>query len=440
MAFLLHGVHVPHKKGTAGMSPVVMGAPATVSIPMNMHIGKPATPVVKSGDEVCVGTLIGKQNGYVSSNIYSSVSGTVKEVCEKIQTEGKKISVIVIESDGFQTIDSNIKAPVVTNREELLDAMAKSGIVGLGGAGFPTHVKFAAEPEKIEELIINGAECEPYITSDTVTMTERVDAMAYALNVLEKILGIKKVIIGIENNKKTAIAKMKELAAKDDCVTVKVLPAIYPQGGEKVLIYHTTGKVVEKGKLPIDAGCIVCNCTTLAAIGEYLKTGMPLVKKCITVDGNAVKEPKNIIAPVGTSVRDVFEFCGGFKETPGKVLYGGPMMGIAVSDFTVPVLKNTNAIIALSEKEAKPKKETACIRCGACQNNCPFGINAAEIAKANKDKEFDALAALGTDTCMQCGCCSFVCPAARPLVQNVRLAKTALAVYRASKKDEESKK
>lgn len=439
MAFLLHGVHVPHKKRTAAMSPLVMDVPGVVSIPMNMHIGKPATPVVKAGDAVCVGTLIGEQNGYVSSSVYSSVSGMVKEVCEKVQTDGRKAVVVAIESDGLQTVDPAIKPPVVKNREEFIDAIAKSGIVGLGGAGFPTHVKFAADPEKIEELIINGAECEPYITSDTVTMTERSDDMAYALKVLEEILGIKKVIIGIENNKKTAIAKMKELATKDDCVTVKVLPSLYPQGGEKVLIYHTTGKVVETGKLPIDVGCIVCNCTTLASIGEYLKTGMPLVKKCITVDGNAIKEPKNIIAPIGASVEAVFEFCGGFKEPPGKVLYGGPMMGITVSDLTAPVIKNTNAIIAMSEKETKYPKETACIRCGACVNNCPFGINAAGILQAHKHKDFEALTVLGTDTCMLCGCCSYVCPAARPLVQNMRLAKTALATYRASKKEEEGK-
>lgn len=440
MAFLLHGVRVPHKKGTAEMLPLVMSVPDIVSIPMNMHIGKPATPVVKAGDAVCVGTLIGEQGGYVSAPIYSSVSGTVKEVCEKVQSDGRKATVVVIESDGLQTVDADIKAPDVANREQLLDAIAKSGIVGLGGAGFPTHVKFAAEPEKIEVLIINGAECEPYITSDTVTMIQRSDDMEYALKVLEEILGIKKIIIGIENNKKAAIRKMKELAAKDTCVTVKVLPSLYPQGGEKVLIYHTTGKIVETGKLPIDAGCIVCNCTTLAAIGEYLKTGMPLVKKCITIDGSAVKEPKNIIAPIGASVEDVFEFCGGLKEFPAKILYGGPMMGISVSDFTAPVIKNTNAIIAMTEKEAEYPKETACIRCGACVNNCPFGINAAEIVRAHKNKDFDALTALGTDTCMLCGCCSYVCPAARPLVQNMRLAKTALGAYRTSKKEEEGKK
>ncbi len=440
MAFSLHGVHVPHKKGTAGMLPVVMSTPKVVSIPMNMHIGKPATPIVKVGDTVCVGSLIGEQSGFVSAAIYSSVSGTVKEVCERVQSDGRKAAVVVIESDGLQTADPEIKAPVVKTREDLIDAIAKSGIVGLGGAGFPTHVKFAADPEKIEELIINGAECEPYITSDTLTMTERSDDMAYALKVLEEILSIKKVIIGIENNKKEAISKMKELAAKDECVTVKVLPPIYPQGGEKVLIYHTTGKVVETGKLPIDVGCIVCNCTTLACIGEYLKTGMPLVKKCITVDGKAVKEPKNIIAPVGASIEDVFEFCGGLKENPVKVLYGGPMMGISVSDFTAPVLKNTNAIIAMSEKEAKYPKETACIRCGACVNNCPFGINTAEVVHAHNNKDFDAVAARGVDTCMLCGCCSYICPAARPLVQNMRLAKTALAVHRASKKEEEDKK
>ncbi len=438
MAFLLHGVKAPHKKNTDGMTPVLMPAPTLVTIPMTMHIGKPAKPVVNAGDAVFVGTLIGEQSGFVSSPIYSSVSGTVKEVGEKLLANGAKGTVVVIESDGKQTIDSDVKPPVVTNREELLDAIAKSGIVGLGGAGFPSHVKFAADPEKIEELIINGAECEPYITSDSVTMTERADDMAYAIGKLKEILGIKKIIIGIENNKKDAIVKMKELSSNDDCVKVQVLPSLYPQGGEKVIVYHTTGKVIPTGKLPIDVGCIVCNCTTLASIGNYLKTGMPLNRKCITIDGGAIKEPKNIIAPIGASIGDVFEFCGGFKEEPAKVLYGGPMMGIAVSDLGAPVIKNTNALIAMNKKEATPIKETACIRCGMCYNSCPFGINAAAISEAYKKKDYSAMEKLGTDTCMQCGCCSFVCPAARPLVQNIRLAKTALTSFKAAKKEKEA--
>ncbi len=439
MAFLLKGVLVPHRKNTAGMSPVTMPVPDTVCIPMAMHIGKSADVVVKEGDSVKVGTLIGEQAGFVSSPIYSSVSGTVKSVTTIVLSDGRDGDAVVIETDGEQTIDENIKPPVVTNRDELLDAIAKSGVVGLGGAGFPAHVKFSADPEKIEVLIINGAECEPYITSDSSTMTERVDDIAYALSVLEEILGIKKVVIGIENNKKAAILKMKELASKDSCVSVKVLPSVYPQGGEKVLVYHTTGKVIKTGKLPIDEGCIVCNCTTLAAIGNYLKTGLPLVKKCVTVDGSAVAEPKNVIVPIGTSMEDVFEFCGGFKDEPSKVLYGGPMMGIAVSDLTAPILKNTNAIVALLEKDARLPEETACIRCGACINHCPFGINPAIVCKDYASKDAQAMIEHGVDTCMLCGSCSFICPAKRPLTQTMKLSKAAVGAYRAALKEKEGK-
>lgn len=440
MAFSLHGVHVPHRKNTADMSAVRMAVPAKVTIPMSMHIGAPATPVVKAGDHVDVGTLIGQQNGMISSPVYSSVSGTVKSVDEIVLSGGQKGTAVVIETDGQQSADPAVTAPVVTNRDELIGAIRDSGIVGLGGAGFPTYVKFNVEPERIEALIINGAECEPYITSDSLTMVERADDMTHALKVLEDILGIKRVIIGIENNKKAAIQRMKELAEKDSCVEVKVLPALYPQGGEKVLVYHTTGRVVETGKLPIDAGCVVCNCTTLAVIGQYLQTGMPLVEKCITVDGSAVKEPKNVIVPIGASMEDVFEFCGGFKAEPAKVLYGGPMMGIAVPDLTVPVLKNTNAIIALDQKEAVPAKMTTCIRCGSCYNHCPFNINPAAIARAYEQKDYEGMIKAGVDTCMECGCCSFICPAGRPLVQTNKLAKAVLREYRAAKKEKEGEK
>jgi electron transport complex protein RnfC len=243
---------------------------------------------------------------------------------------------------------------------------------------------------------------------------------------MEKYLGVKKVILGIEKNKAKAIECMRKLEEKDPCFKVCVLDDKYPQGGEKVLIYHTTGKTVPAGKLPIDVGCIVCNSTTMATIGQYLKTGMPLVEKCVTVDGSAVQNPQNVIVPIGTPLRDVFEFCGGFKAEPGKVLYGGPMMGIAVPNLDVPILKNTNALVALDEKEAAPAKTTACIRCGACANHCPFKLNPAAIAKAYKNDDMETLAELRVDICMECGCCSFICPANRPLVQTNKLAKAAL--------------
>ena len=406
-----------------------MPAPKTVTIPMSMHIGAPAKPCVKVGDPVKVGTLIVEAGGFVSAPIYASVSGKVTKITDQLLSSGATTPAVVIESDGEMTPDESVTPPAVDSREALLEAIKQSGVVGLGGAGFPTHVKFNVEPSRIEYLIINGAECEPYVTSDTRTMLDRVEDMMTALRAMGKYFGIKNVVIGIESNKKDAITSMRMMAAALRNylnVTVKSLPAVYPQGGEKVLIYHTTGRVVPVGKLPIDVGCVVINCTTLAAIGAYLKTGMPLVEKCVTVDGGAVKEPKNVIVPIGTSMSEVFDFCGGLNGTPNKVVYGGPMMGIAVPDTSAPILKNTNAILALTEKEVKLPATTAFIRCGSCTNTCPFGINPAAIARAYGKRDAAALEELGLTACMECGCCSFVCPANRPLVQTNKLAKVFL--------------
>jgi electron transport complex protein RnfC len=328
--------------------------------------------------------------------------------------------------------DPKIKKPIIRSKKTLINAARNCGLVGLGGAGFPTHIKLKLKDEtKIDTLIINGAECEPYITSDSLTMTDRADDMEYAISIIKKHFDIGKIIIGIEKNKKRAIATMQAMAKRIEGCSVCVLPEVYPQGGEKVLVYHTTKKVIPAGKLPLDVGCIVCNCTTLAAIGTYLKTGMPLVEKCITVDGGAVKNPQNVIVPIGTSMAEVFDFCGGFVTAPEKVLYGGPMMGITVPDLNAPVLKNTNAILALTPKEAKLPKTTACIRCGSCTNTCPFGLAPASILLAYKKKDTELLEKLSVETCMECGCCSFVCPANRPLVQTNKLAKALLKETRA---------
>ena len=434
MAFSLRGLHVPHRKNTAHMEAVRMPVPATVTIPVSQHIGAPAKPVVKVGDKVFVGTLIAEQNGYISAPVHSSVSGTVKKIEDITLSSGGAAPAIVIESDGLMSADENITPPTVNSREELVEAIKACGLVGLGGAGFPTYVKFSADPDKIEELIINGAECEPYITSDTRTMIDRVDDIRFGLENLIRHLGIKKVIICIEDNKREAIASMQKMTADMDGVTVKVLKSKYPQGGEKVMIYHATGKVVPGGKLPIDVGSIVCNCTTLAEIGRYLKTGMPLVEKCVTVDGACVNEPKNVIAPIGASIEDVFAFCGGFGRDPYKVLYGGPMMGIAVPDLTAPILKNTNAIIALDSKEGRLPKVTPCLRCGSCTNTCPFGLNPAAIADALRLGDVELLRKLRVDLCMECGCCAYYCPANRPLVQNNKLGKTLLREAAAKEK------
>lgn len=433
MARYLKGIHVPHRKNTATKPVARIDAPQTVTIPMVMHIGRPAIPTVKVGDLVKVGTKIGEADGAVSANIHASVSGKVTGIADYLLSNGATVPAVVIESDGEMSADETLVAPTVSDRQSLIAAIKDSGIVGLGGAGFPTHVKFDVDPARIEYLIINGAECEPYVTSDAVTMLTRGDDMAYALQVLARCMGIDKVIIGIEDNKKAAIGAMRAMsAAVTDCtVQVKALPSVYPQGGEKVLVYHTTGRVIPMGKLPIDVGCVVINCTTLASLGAYLRTGMPLVEKCVTVDGGAVEQPQNLLVPIGTSIETLFAFCGGFKEQPSKLVYGGPMMGITVPNVDAPVLKNTNAVLALTEKEAKLPKTTACIRCGACINVCPFSLAPAAISRAYDSRNADELIELAVDACMECGCCSYVCPANRPLVQKNKLAKQFLKEQRA---------
>lgn len=429
MAFSLKGIKVPHRKNTAGTPADRMVTDKTVTLPTVMHIGKPSVPVVKAGDDVNVGTLVAKAADGLSSPIYSSVSGKVVGIIDVLISNGTKVPAISIDSDGEMTPDENITPPVIDNKDSLIEAIKASGVVGLGGAGFPTYAKFATD-KKIEYLVVNGAECEPYITSDTYTMLNRADDIAYAIDALVKYCNIEKVVIGVEKNKPEAIKKMQEIASKGSNISVCTLPSRYPQGGEKVLVYSTTGRIIGAGKLPIDVGCVVSNCTTLATLGSFFKTGMPLVEKCITVDGSAVKAPRNVIVPIGVSVGDVFDFCGGFSSEPGKVLYGGPMMGISIPNLNQPVLKQTNALIAFNEKDSVLRKETPCIQCGTCLRNCPMGISATEVIRAYSKGEYDRLEKLGSNLCMECGSCAFNCPANRPLVQMHKLAKSALREWK----------
>ena len=418
-----------------------MPVPATVTIPMSMHIGAPAEPVVKVGDTVKVGQLIARTGGFVSSPVYSSVSGKVKKVDDMLMSSGRFMKAITVETDGEQAVYEDIKAPEVTDFQSFVDAVRDSGVVGLGGAGFPTAVKLAVKDlSQIEAVIINGAECEPYVTSDTRTMLDEVPWMEKGIKLLQKYLQVKRVVIGIEKNKPRCIEVLKGMAANLQGVEVMALPPLYPQGGEKVLIYNTTGKIVPEGKLPLDAGAIVMNCTTLAAIAKYIETGMPLVEKVVTVDGSAVKEPKNIIAPIGASMQSLFDFCGGFKSEARKVLYGGPMMGIAVPNTDFPVMKNTNAILAFDEKDATLPEPTACIRCGSCIDACPLNLMPAAIEAAYNKRNVDKLRELHATLCMECGCCSFVCPAKRMLVQTNKLAKGLIAADNAAKKAEADRK
>lgn len=430
----LHGIKVPHKKNTANCIPVRLSVPETVRIPMSMHIGKPAKVAVKRGDTVKVGQLIGEADGFISAPVHSSVSGTVAKIEEMTLSNGAKGQCVVIDTDGEQAVFEGVKPPVVTDLQSFTEAVRQSGAVGLGGAGFPTFVKLSVKDlSKLDAVVINAAECEPYITSDTRTMLDKSGDIMRGIEAVKKYLHPNRFIIGIEKNKPEAIKKMQELASQSEGVEVKVLPSSYPQGGEKVLVFNTVGKIIPKGGLPLDVGVIVINVTTLAFIGNYLKTGMPLVNKCVTVDGSAVKEPKNVIAPIGMSIADVLEQSGGTKSEVAKALYGGPMMGLAVPSLDSPILKNTNAITAMDIKEATPPKTTPCIRCGACLNHCPLRLDPREIARAYKLGSVEDLQTLHVDLCMECGCCSYICPAHRPLVQTNKLAKALLRVNQAKK-------
>ncbi len=437
---ILHGAHVPHRKNTAECVPTRMPVPAVVTIPMSMNIGKPANPVVKSGDEVKVGQLIAEAGGFVSSPVYSGVSGKVKKIDQMLLFHGATCQSIVIETDGAQTVYEGIRAPEVTDLQSFVNAVRDSGVVGLGGAGFPTAVKLNVEAEKVEYICINGAECEPYITADTRTMLDDSALLVDGIRLLKTYYPNAKIIIGIENNKPKCVSVLKELTAALENVEVNALPALYPQGGEKVLIHNTTGRIVPEGKLPIDVGCIVMNTSTLVSITRYIQTGMPLVEKYVTVDGSAIKNPMNVIVPIGTSVSDVVEFTGGFKCEPKKIILGGPMMGVSVPDVNQVVVKNTGAILCFAEADAVLPKPSACIRCGRCVDACPLNLMPTAIEQAFEKKDGEMLKKLKVNLCMECGCCAFVCPAKHRLVETNKLAKGVLNAYNAAQKAEADRK
>lgn len=423
----LNAIHVSHEKHTAGCATEVMAIPPTVSISMSQHIGAPCNPLVAKGDYVKVGQIIGDTDAFVSAPIHSSVSGTVKEISTVRSIAGGEDKVIVIETDGKQEEVEGIEPPVIESREDFVKAVKESGLVGLGGASFPTHIKLNPKNlDEVDTLIVNGAECEPFITSDHRLMLEDTEDIIDGSLAVMKYLEIKHGYIGVEENKPDAIAKLREVIQEKGCadkLEVFVLRARYPQGAERVLAHEVAGKTLNAGMLPADVGICLSNVSTIAFIGKYLRTGMPLVSKRLTVDGNAVNNPGNIIVPIGAKVGDIIEATGGYKCDPSKILLGGPMMGRAIFSDEIPVVKANNAILAFDGKQALIPEETGCIKCGACTRACPFDLLPVIFTEAWENKNAERLEQFKVMQCMECGSCSFVCPAKRPLSFNNKMAK-----------------
>ena len=423
----LNSIHVSHEKHTAACATEIMAIPETVCISMSQHIGAPCKPLVAKGDAVKVGQVIGDTDAFVSAPIHSSVSGTVKDIITMRNVMGGKDQMVVIEADGKQEGWEEIKPPVINDMKDFIAAIRTSGLVGLGGASFPTHIKLNPKNlEEVDTVIVNAAECEPFITSDHRLMLENTQYIIDGILAVMKYLDIKKAYIGVEENKPDAIEKLnaviKENGHAND-IEVKVLRARYPQGAERVMIYEITGKTMKAGELPAQYGIVLSNVTTFAFIGQYLKTGRPLTTKRITVDGNAINEPKNIIVPIGTRLADVAAACGGYKAEPKKIIMGGPMMGRAVYSDEFPLVKNNNAILFFDGPQALIPEETACIKCGMCTRACPFDLLPVSMVQAYEDKDADKLNQLQVMQCMECGSCSYACPARRPLSFTHKMAK-----------------
>ncbi|MCL2380920.1 MAG: RnfABCDGE type electron transport complex subunit C [Treponema sp.] len=420
------GVSIPRLNSTIGFAPETLPVPQEVRLPMSMHSGIPANPVVNVGDTVKVGQVIGEAAGDVSSPVHASVSGTIKSIEHIDGLTGEKAVTVTIASDGNQTLWEGIAPPTVTNLAEFLEAVKNSGVVGLGGAGYPTaHKLTLAGRGKLDYILVNCLESQPYITSYTRTMLDDAEYVWEGVKLLKQYLAPKHVFICIENNKPEAIKIMQGFCAGTDGVELRTLAPRYPQG-QNVLAYNVAGRIVPEGGEFSDVGCVVINCATVAVIAKYIKKGTPLVSKCVTVAGPAVKQPKNVIAPVGTPVRELFDYCGGLKDDVKKIVLGGPITGLAVPNTDVPIGKYTSAALAFSGKSAETPAASACIKCGRCVKTCPMRLIPPNIEYAFDLKRPELLRKFKANMCVECSCCGYVCPSKRPLAQVMTLAKNIL--------------
>ncbi|WP_320018034.1 electron transport complex subunit RsxC [Labilibaculum manganireducens] len=438
--FSLGGIHPAENKLSASSAIQVLPIPETVSIPISQHIGAPATPVVKKNDEVKVGQLIAKSSGFVSANIHSSVSGTVFKVDDIMDASGFRRTSIIIKVDGdewMETIDrsEDLVKEISAGKEEIIKKIAEAGIVGLGGATFPAHVKLSVPPGKTAEvLIINAVECEPYLTSDHRVMLEKGDEVLVGTQILMKALGVDRAIVGIENNKPDAIAHLTKLAGNYKGIEICPLKTQYPQGGEKQLISATIKREIPSGALPIEVGAVVQNVGTALAVYEAVQKNKPLFERVATITGKSLKNPSNWKFRIGTPVKDLIDAAGGLPEDTGKIVGGGPMMGKALTTVDVPLTKGSSGLLLLPREEAVRKESKPCIRCGKCVSVCPMGLEPFLLMVLADKKEYDRLESDAVMDCIECGSCSFTCPANRPLLDYIRLGKGKVGQIMRSRK------
>lgn len=425
------GIHpVYHKELTSGKAIVPLLPEKELVFPMSQHIGAPCIPMVSKGEHVWVGQKIGEANGFVSAPIHSSVSGTVKLIETRWTYKGVKDQCIIIENDELyekkpETLENEDMDFSCLTQSELIEKVKAAGIVGLGGATFPTHVKLSTPKDKIVEyIIVNAAECEPYLTSDHRVMLEEGEALIEGLRILGHVFQQAQLIIGIEDNKMDAYEHLIKLIKTEDRIHIQLLQTKYPQGSEKHLIYAITQREVPSGKLPIEVGCLVHNVDSVVSIYKAITKGEPVMRRIVTVSGQGVSNPCNLEVRIGTSFKQVLEYAGYDPEKTVKVIAGGPMMGTAISDIDVPVTKGTSAILCFTAEEAKTYQMTACIRCGKCIEVCPMQLQPYALHQASIHSDGKAFLSQNGMDCIECGCCNFVCPAKRNIVQSIRTEKS----------------
>ena len=423
------GVHPPENKLSEGKPIEVLPLPVSVFIPVAQHIGAPATPVVQRGDQVKVGQIIAKSSSFVSTNIHSSVSGKVKKVDFQADSSGYPKQGIFIDVEGDEWLEGidrsrELKKDFDLDGAEIAKKIQEAGIVGLGGATFPTHVKLIPpKGMKADVLLINGVECEPYLTSDHRLMLEKTDEILIGTQLLMKALGVEKSVIGIEYNKPDAIQLLTEKSKKYKGISVAALKVKYPQGGEKQLIKAVTGREVPSGGLPIAVGAVVSNVGTAFAVYEAIQKNKPLFERVVTITGKVISKPSNFLVRVGTPTSELVEAAGGLPEDTGKIISGGPMMGRAIASLDVPVTKGTSGILLMKKEESKRKEYIACIRCSRCVSVCPMGLEPYLLMTLSEKQIFDRAEDDKIMDCIECGSCSYTCPSNRPLLDYIRFGK-----------------